>query len=176
MAQKILGVDVTRTTTTAEHELGLVVDDAVGGANFGTAGLTGVVVRPGNVYKYVKANAAVAAGDAVKLVDSSTNEPGLVTPTTALNDVVDGIAHVAIALDSFGFITILGRVTAAKVGTVAFGDRLGASGTAGTLTAITIAATPTQGEVQRVLAAAVGIAPVALDADSSGTAEVQITK
>jgi len=160
MADKFLGVDFDVVTTTAKHELGIEAEDVRGG-NYGLSisqidqfpGGPVTTTRtyfPGNRYKYVQASATIAIGDAVKIDDAAADltKPGLVTPTTAVTDIVDGVAHVAIASGSFGWITIKGRVNSAKVLDAgnAEGAALGASGTAGTLVAIT-AATPTAAEV-----------------------------
>lgn len=157
---KILGVDFSRVSTVPENELGIIVDDVRGGAYgftrtqidqfSGGPVTTTYQYTPGNRYKYVQATATIAVGDAVKVDDAAADvtKPGLVTPTTAVTDIVDGVAHVAIPSLSYGWVTVEGRVYTAKVLDAgnAEGAALGATATAGTLGAIT-GTTPTGAEV-----------------------------
>lgn len=121
MSQKVTGVDVTRTTTTAIHELGAIVDDPRGG------------IYAGNRVMYIKANPSVALGVALRFDPAGTatkrnTEVHLTTSPSA----VHGIAHVAIAAGSYGWITVEGVVfnavvpDAATAGTTLGGGAAGA--------------------------------------------------
>lgn len=143
MAFITTGIDPLRTTAAAEFPLGLEVDDP-------RAAFTG------NKLRYVQAANAIvgsenaAGADSVMTDNAQTDalKPGRVTPTAGVTDIVDGIAHISIADEFFGWITIEGRVNNCKVTDAGAteGAALGASATAGTLVAIT-AATPTAAEV-----------------------------
>lgn len=151
------GVDLSATGTTAAHGLGAEA------------------FQDGTIYQYVKAGSTIAVGDALILDTSATDEPFVVIPSAAVNQVVAGIAPVAIASASYGWIVIRGKVPSAKVAaSTAAGAQLGTSATAGTLSTITIAGTYAQGEVQRVLAAAAGLSVQALEAESGGLSKVAI--
>lgn len=121
---KILGVDVTSTSTTAEHEVGVKAIDPA---------------NPQNVYQYVQADDAVAQYDAVQLdvaaagSGSSANVPFLVTPTSAADQIIVGVAQVAIAAGSYGFILIEGGGTVKAAATVVAGAPAVTIATAGTL-------------------------------------------
>ena len=180
MSHKILGIDIGRVDTTPQHELGLIVRDIIGGQ--GTRSYKEVIdgatitqqYSPDAEFKYVRAQSNVAVGDSVILDTGQTDEPAAVIPVSAVNQPVEGIARVAIAANSYGWVQVRGRVPSAKVaaGTAA-GAQLGSSGTAGTLSTITVA-TPTAAEVQRVLAAAIGRGAQAMDAEAGGLAEVYL--
>lgn len=118
---KILGVDIEITSSSAENELGLIVE-----AN-------------GAQYKYVQADDAVAQYDAVKIdpsaagSGSSANNPFVVTPTANADEVIAGIAQVAIAAGYYGFILIKGLGVAKVAAGLAAEELLVTTGTAGTL-------------------------------------------
>lgn len=149
--------NLSQTDTTAVHSLGSEVVDS------------------GNTYRYVKASAAIAAGDALVLDTANADEPNALTPASAVNQPVAAIAPVAIASASYGWVVVRGKVASAKLeATVAAGAQLGSSAVAGTLSAITVGAAFVQAEVQRVLAAAAGRPVVAVDPVSGGVGEVFI--
>ncbi len=133
-----------------------------------------VTIVNGNEYMYIRATAAIAVGDALIVDTGSTFEPFGLTPATALNQSVEAIAVVAIPSGSHGWVCTRGNVVAKVAASTAANVSVGSSATAGTLTTITISASPTQAEVQRVLAAASSRAVITLDAESGGLAEVQI--
>src|SRR5262245_66019526 len=83
MATISQGVNPTQVDTSQVYPLGLEVDDPRAG-NFGS----------GKRLKYVKASAAVSAGNAVVVDtgDSTGTEPSVVVPASALNQVVAGCA------------------------------------------------------------------------------------
>ena len=81
VGNKLLGVDVTRTSTTQEHELGTIV-----------------IQNDGSVYRYVKAAEAIAA---YKPVDYTAAFSASVTDD---GDLIFGVAQVAIASASYGWI------------------------------------------------------------------------
>lgn len=149
--------DVTRVTTTAEFMLGTQH------------------TQDGVTYRYVKATSAVAVGDLLRVNNADADEPHAVTPTSAVNQPITGVATTAIASGSYGWIAIRGKVTAKVAASTAAGAQLGSSGTAGTGSAITISASPTQAEIQRVLAAASGLGVEVLSNEASGTAPVNLT-
>lgn len=121
MADIRTGIDPTRVSTVAEFPIGTVVDDPRNGFT-------------GNRIKYVQTSATVAAADALKLDVAATaaNRHAVVTPTTAATSVIEGVAHVAIASGSFGWITRAGRVNC-NVATPAAGDILVGTASAGRL-------------------------------------------
>lgn len=148
--------DVTRVTTTAEFTLGTThMQDAT-------------------TYRYVKASAAIAAGDFLRVDNADADEPYALRPTSAVNQPIAGVATVAIASGSYGWVAICGKATAKVAASTAAGSQIGSSGTAGTGSAITISATPTQAEIQRVVAAAAGIGVETLSNEASGTAPVNL--
>lgn len=148
--------DVTRVTTTAEFMLGTTHH------------------QDANTYRYVKASAAIAVGDLLRIDNADADEPFALRPTSAVNQPIAGVAHVAIASGSYGWVTVRGKVTAKVAASTAAGSQLGSSATAGTGSAITISATPTQAEIQRVVAAASGIGAEVLSNESGGTAPVNL--
>lgn len=126
-------------------------------------------------YLYVRAGAAIAAGDALILDNSVAAErPFRMTPATAVNQAVQAIAPVAIASGSYGWVLIRGRVNAKVAASTAAAAQLGSSGTAGTLSTVTVSASPTQAEVQRVLAVGAGRGMTAVAAESGGFALVEL--
>lgn len=149
------GYDVSRVDTSPAFSLGVEV------------------VHAGTRFRYVKAAAAIAAGDALKMATADADEPNALQPTAAVNEAVEAVTRVAIASASYGWVVVRGTVAAAKLATsTAAGAQLGSSATAGTLSTVTISATPTQAEIQRVLAGASGTPVRAVDAEASGTGEV----
>jgi hypothetical protein len=108
------GDDTTRSTT-AQTTLGsLAQDDA------------------GNVYRYVKAGAAIAAFDAVRFQGSAAGWDDI-RATSAVSQVVVGTATAAFDSGAYGYILVEGvATTKVAVGTAA-GSQLGSSATAGTL-------------------------------------------
>ena len=152
-----LGVDVTDVSTTAKFELGTKA------------------LRNGNELTYIRAGSAIAVGDCLIVDVTSTSEPFVMIPSSAVNQSVEGIAQIAIPSGQFGWAVTSGNVTGVKVAaSTAANAQLGTSATAGTLSTITIGGTYTQAEIQRVLAAAAGKSVIALDAESGGLAEVLI--
>lgn len=152
MSTKLLGFDIKRVTTTAIHELGLIVQDNKGGVGTvtesqflypRTAGEGGgygkfQVIKEFSAdaeYKYVRAQSAVAIGDSVRLDTGQTDEPAAVIPVSATDQPIEGVAVVAIASGSFGFVQVRGRVPAQAAGTAdataRYGAKLAAAGAAG---------------------------------------------
>ena len=149
------GILPTRVDTTAQYPLGMEADDPRA-TDF-----------PGNRIRYVRADSAVAAGDAVILDVAETDQPGAVTPVSAVDQAVEGIAQVAIAADSYGWICIHGKVLNAKVGTsVAADDTLVSTATAGTLATASAADAGDATSRGRVIKA--------LDDDTAGVTAVYI--
>jgi hypothetical protein len=151
-----MGVFLANTDTTPIHDLGTIS------------------VQNGNEYVYIRAGSAIALGDVLVIDTTATDEPYRLIPTSALNQSIEAIAQVAIASGSFGWVCARGNVVAKVAASTAANVAVGTSATAGTFTTITVSASPTQAEVQRVLAAAVGRGVITLDAESGGLAEVYI--
>ena len=103
--------------TTAQHELGRTA-----------------ITQDGKKFTYVLFTATTALGDACIYDTASTSEPNAVKPSAAATDQVWGIAHVAHASSTYGWLQTGGNCDSAKVaaGVVAT-DPLIPSGTAGTL-------------------------------------------
>jgi hypothetical protein len=123
---------------------------------------------------YVRAGSAIAVNDVLVVDTTAASEPFTLVPASALNQSVEAVAITAIASGSHGWVLTRGNGVAKVAASTAANVAVGTSATAGTFTTITISATPTQAEVQRVLAAATGRAVITLDAESGGLAEVQI--
>lgn len=123
MSMKTLGIDLFRVDTVPQHELGLKVSDIRGGE--GIISFKEVIdgttqfrrFDPHGEYKYVKAvGANIAAGDAVTS-DRTVGEISIPYHVieTAAEAVIEGIAVVAIASGSFGWIQTNGRHYEANV-------------------------------------------------------------
>jgi hypothetical protein len=145
MSQKILGINVRSVDTTAKHELGMEVMDVEGGEGTVTKSyypngqqtlVTETLYKSGSkVYKYVRADAAIAQYDACKMKLDETDAPNAVVKTAATTDLVKGICEVSgVSADYYFWLTIHGYVPIANVADAsAQGEILGASGTAGRL-------------------------------------------
>lgn len=122
----VLGCDPTRVDDTAQFTLGTVSDDPR------------AIDFPSNKLRYVRADIAVVAGDAVKYDPADAQQMNAIVPCVLATDVVEGIAQVGIPLNKFGWITTEGRVPSAKLlsAAVAPGNLLRASTTSGQLTII----------------------------------------
>jgi len=121
-------------TTTAKAQLGALAYDKLG-----------------NEYRYVKAGAAIAAGDAVRFQGSALGFDD-VRPTSATLQTVVGVALTAFASGEFGFVLRRGIGSVKTTGSVAANIGLASSGTAGTLA--TTAATDTADLAATVLVSA----------------------
>lgn len=153
--QKLLGVKFTDVDDTQKHELGLEVDGI-----------------DGNRYKYIRAGAAIAVGDALK-VDYAEG-PNDLDPISAVSQAIAALAPVAIADNKFGFVVIQGFLAGVKMaGSTAAGAKLGSSATAATLVTIT-ATTPTAAEVIAAIAAAAGRGVICTVAESAGVGTAYI--
>ncbi len=150
-----LGFDLSDVSTTAKFDLGAIHTEA------------------GTEYTYIRAGGAIALGDFLVVKTDEALEPNVLVASSAVNQPIRAVAAVAIPSASHGWVVTRGRVSGAKVAaSTAAGAQLGASATAGTATAITVSASPSQAEVQRVLAAAAGVGVIALDAEAGGVTEV----
>lgn len=135
---RLLGVDLSLTHTAQQHELGSVI-----------LGSDGVL------YRYVKAGESIAAYDAVDYTS------GFVASVTDAGDYFFGVAQVAIASGSYGWIAERGVVTAKVTGSLA--------------AATSIARDTAVGATLNVVTAGDGVevpAAVSLSAESGGTATV----
>lgn len=163
MASRMMGVDPTRVDSAQQFILGTEALDTRSGFE-------------DNTIRYVKAGSAIAAGDALKEDATSALEPHLLIPTSAIQQPVVGIAHVAIASGSFGWVTVKGRVASAKAaGGTAAEARLGSSATAGTLATLTQAdSNYTSNDYFELLAVASGVGVIALDANDSNSNQIEV--
>lgn len=94
-----------------------------------TVGTVAFDSKTGYRYVYVTAGAAIAQYDAVRVVADLAD----VRPTSAVNQVVLGVAQAAIASSASGWIQIDGKATCKVVVATAVGSPLVTNGTAGTL-------------------------------------------
>jgi hypothetical protein len=112
---RLLGVRLTDTYTTARHELGSVI-----------------VGSDGVRYRYVLAAEAIAQYDAVDYTSAFS------ASVTDANDFAFGVAQVAIASGSYGWIAEAGVVTAKVTASMSAGSTLARDNTAGgTLNVVT---------------------------------------
>ena len=158
MSEFIWGVNPTQVDTTAQFTLGTEAKD------------TRTRSFPQNIIRYVKSNAAITINQALTndLTDE-TNEPHAVVATTATGQPINGIAHVAIASGSFGWVTIKGQVPINVNAAVGAGVLLGSSGTAGKLDTLA-----TQGAA--VIAAQQACRVTTMDSSAgSGTVDAFVT-
>lgn len=167
----IFGIDPTKTYT--------ALTDLPGGITLGTETddpRNGTANRASNKVRLVRADSAVAAGDAVIMKTAETDVPHAVVPSSAVAQAVVGIAEVAIAANSYGWITTKGYVPSCKVlDASSAGDKLGTSSTAGTLGSLDASSTVTQAEARAAIAAAAGKGLVAVtDGDGSNLGSVFI--
>lgn len=151
--QKLLGIDFTVNESTQRHELGIEID-----CNDGTR------------RKYVKAGAAVTAGNAV-IVDVSAGN-NTVIHSSAVAQAVAGIAPVSLTSGYYGWIIVRGPYATANVATPSAGDMLGTTGTAGRLGAITASSTVSQAEAIAAIAAATGVGVLCRTTASSNVSAV----
>lgn len=105
---------VTDTHTSPKHRVG-----------------TKYIAPNGNEYTYIQADDAIAVNSAVKM-DSTTGVK--VTPTAAAGDFLFGVAETAFADEAYGWVTTEGIALCLVADSMAAGDVMAASGTAGTLT------------------------------------------
>lgn len=154
MSTKLLGIDIFRVDTVAQHELGVIVSDNRGGSGefsfkeFIDGPTQFRRFSPDGEYKYVRATNAVVSGDACKVDVTAADEPAGVTPVTAITDAVDGIAIINIPQNSFGFIQVRGRVPVG-ISSATATDRLGAKiVAAGAAAGASLAASATAGALQ----------------------------
>ena len=147
------GIDFTVTTTTQKFALGIEVP-----------------ANDGCTYKYVRAGGAITALNFV-IVDVAEG-PYDVVHCSAVSQAIAGVAPVAIADNSFGWIKVKGKQAGANVTTgETAGAMLGTSGTEGRLVEIT-AATPSNAEVIAAIAAAVGVGVIVQVTAASNAATV----
>lgn len=132
---------------------------------------TEVLGNDGAMYRYVLAGAAVTANAAVVL-DSAANK---VINSSAVAQSVRGVAPVAIASGSYGWIVTRGPVTVLGSTGIVAGDYLGTTATAGTVDTLTASSTVTQAQANAALAAASGVGIQAISAVSSGKVDVVLS-
>lgn len=141
---KILGIDFTATHTTQKHGLGAKVP-----------------ATDGREYTYVLAGAAIAATDAVVF---SAGWSAIKTPATA-DAIFHGVAHVAIASGSYGWVVTRGIVSCKAAATVVAGAAAVTIATAGTLD-------DTAASAANALSAACGAGAMFTTTTSGGVANV----
>lgn len=166
-------VDINLVSAAPQYPISAYVDDPRGknGVVTITRVIAGVATTQtiryvaGGMFRYGQASNAIvgaeaaAGGDALQVDNAQTDslKPQRVTPTTAVTDVVEGIAHISIADEFYGWYQTRGRVYNVKHTDAAGveGGVAGASGTAGTLVNLA-ATTPTAAEVIAALRYAAG--------------------
>lgn len=123
MANTRTGYNMTQVDTTAQHPLGLEIEDPRSQDD------------SNNRFRYVKAGSAISAGNGLIVALADADEPFTLVPCSALNQVIVAVAEVAIASGSFGWVQIKGRHAAVTKSTavITAGQVLAASATAGAL-------------------------------------------
>ena len=140
---KVCGIKFTQVDDTQQNELGIEV-----------------AANDGRTYKYIRAGAAIAVGDALH-VDYAEGYNDL-HPTSAASQPIAGVAHVAIADNKFGWVVVRG-VVPVKAATVVAGTPGVSTATAGTLD-------DTAADAANALATAAGIGARFLTADGTPSA------
>lgn len=116
----VIGAQFTNTFTAAEM--------AASGVGFAVGDGSGRT-HDGKEYVFVQASSAIAANDTVAISATET-----AAPLGTANDIAGarvGVAPVAIASGSYGWVQTYGRATARSAGAVAANARLNTTGTAG---------------------------------------------
>lgn len=163
MPQSAFGIDVSRVDASPQYPVGYEIGDPRSG------------VFSGNTIKYVRANGAIAAGDALTCdpaFATVAERHATVISTSAVQQILEGandLTGVAIASGQFFWATVKGRAQIKTSGVTA-GSTLGTSGTSGTLVNITASAAYAQGEALAALAAAEGKSARALTATGAPVA------
>jgi len=124
MATTLTGINATQVDTTAQFTPGIECEDPR------------TVTLMGNTIKYIQATGTITAGDAVQIDVTATaaNRRFSVIRTSAVDQVLEGIANASMTANQFGWITVKGFFTNANVVTgAAAGAVLGTSATAGRL-------------------------------------------
>jgi hypothetical protein len=157
MPDMLQGVSPTQTDTVAQFTLGTESQDPRA-RDF-----------PLNEIKYVKAGSAISAGNCLVVSLADADEPFTLVPASALNQVIAGIAPVAIASGAFGWVTVRGRVASAlkTASVVTAGDPMSTTATAGAL-AIANSTSAT------ALAVGTGIGVQALDSSDSNSTTIEV--
>ena len=157
MAENLLGISPTQVDTVAQFTLGTTAKDPRA-RDF-----------PLNELKYIKAGSAISAGNALIVSLADADEPFTLVPSSALSQVVAGIATHAIASGSFSWVVIRGRVASAlkTASTVTAGDTMSTTATAGAL-AISNSTSAT------ALAVGSGIGIQALDSSDSNSTTIEV--
>jgi hypothetical protein len=145
---KYLGIDFTQVDAVGapKHALGLEVD-----------------CDDGTRRKYIRAGAAIAATDALK-VDFAEGSFDF-DPTSAVAQPLAGVATVALADNEFGWVIVRGPAIVKAAATVVAGAHAASTAVAGTLDDVTAAAADAQ-------AAAAGIGAMFRTVTGSGVATV----
>ena len=165
MADMRTGITPTQVDASAVFPVGLEADDPRNGFT-------------GNRIKYFRANGSIAANN-VFIADVSfataAERHATVVNATAVSQSVEGvndITGVTVTSGQFFWGTVKGRAIAKTSAiTAATNNRLGTSGTAGTLVAIT-GSTPTGAEVIAAIAAGIGKGAVAMSDTGTPSAGV----
>lgn len=161
------GIGITTVDTTQSFPLGTVIDDPRGGAH-----------SNGKQFKYVKAGSAISAGNVLVVSLADADEPNTLVPCSALNQLCVGVAEVAIASGSFGWVQVKGRHSAAVKSTavIAAGQALTTSSTAGAFLAVAGDgdSNVTSTKINALIAMAGSIGVMALDSSDSNTTTVEV--
>jgi len=157
------GANFALTHTSAQHKVGTVGRNA--------DGQEAIYVQADDA---VDAKAPVFTDAAIVGSGTAANAPYVVTPITAVDQAVMGIAPVAIAAGSFGWVITKGLVTEVLVAAgTAINDCLGSSAAANTLVVFaSTAVNPVKVEFDALVAAVHGIKMKAVTAIATGTSTV----
>lgn len=150
---KQIGVDVTRVTSTALHEIGATYQES-----------------NGRTYRYVKAGSGVQLGDC--LIWDAAEETYAHTPSTAVDQVPSGFwpnegGRSGITDNYFFWMLIQGDALVKAAATVVAGAPFGTSATGGTVDDVTAAA-------GNALASASGRGGIFLTTTTAGFARVEV--
>lgn len=141
MAEPILGplgIDFAAIDAVQQHPLGMEVQCV-----------------DGCIRRYIRAGATILAHQFLK-TDTAEGVNDL-TPTTALKDVIEAVAEVAITDNYFGWVVVEGNVVGLMENGAALLDRQGSSNTLGSVTkTIVTGGGVTAAEAERILSAAQG--------------------
>ena len=147
-----LGIDSTRIDATPQFDLGLEVEEIKGGngqivRNTFPNGIPTLVAVTTNYtanrrFRYVRADAAIAAGDVCMKKFGEADDPHAFVKTAATTDFGEGIAEVAVTDQYYFWLTVHGYVADANVAdAVTQGQFIAPSATAGRLDAFTFTTT-----------------------------------
>jgi len=156
------GANFELTHTTAQHRVGTVARN--------DEGQEAIYVQADDA---VAAKAPVYTDAAIGGSGTAANAPYVVTPITAVDQAIVGIALVAIAAGSYGWVVTKGVVTAVKSTAAAINDFCVSSATADTIKTIpSTAVNPVKVDFDALVAACAGVRIKAVTAAAAGVSTV----